>query len=136
MKKHQLETFLIVDDNEEIRQMLRDIIKDIGKFSEEIIEASDGKDALEKINHITSDYILLTDYDMPKMNGFNLISKAPTASGNFLKGVILISGQLHQDDILREIKSLLDKENIHFKFFQKPFEAIKIVKEIGYIINN
>jgi flagellar protein FlaH len=64
-------TVLVVDDEWDIRELLVDTILDAGL---EVIEAGDGKTALERANKDHPDLILL-DVWMPGMDGFEVLRK-------------------------------------------------------------
>ena len=59
---------LIVDDSSETRLYVSSILTDY-----DIIEAVNGVEAL-KIIHSTKINLLITDYKMPEMDGFDLVS--------------------------------------------------------------
>lgn len=63
-------TALVTDDSPTIRNMIAFTLKAIGVTT---IEASDGQDALNKIETASID-ILIVDLNMPKINGLELIS--------------------------------------------------------------
>ncbi|MEH6405554.1 MAG: diguanylate cyclase [Sneathiella sp.] len=63
---------LIVDDSEIIRIQMRHLLI---KQMFHVVEAVDGVDALEKIESDPEIRLVVTDYQMPKMNGFGLIQK-------------------------------------------------------------
>ncbi len=62
-------TVLSVDDSNSIRQMVSFTLKGAGY---EVIEASDGQEALDKAKGKTVD-LVLTDQNMPRMDGITLI---------------------------------------------------------------
>lgn len=62
--------FLIVDDSAAMRQLINFALNRIG--SVEIIEASDGVDALKKLPNNTFD-LIITDINMPIMDGLKLV---------------------------------------------------------------
>lgn len=62
-------TIMTVDDSASIRQMVNFTLKDAGY---NVIEAVDGKDALNKINGTTVN-MLISDVNMPNMNGIDLV---------------------------------------------------------------
>lgn len=62
-------TILAVDDSASMRQMVAFTLKGAGY---EVIEASDGEDALGKARSSQPD-LVLTDVNMPKMDGITLI---------------------------------------------------------------
>lgn len=56
---------LIADDNERMRSMLKKLVKGV---ADEIIECSDGKDAVALYNEVRPDYVLM-DIQMKEMDG-------------------------------------------------------------------
>lgn len=63
---------LLVDDSRTIRNIQKNVLKQLGH--EEIIEAEDGVQALEKFNEQKPDLVLV-DWNMPNMDGITLIRK-------------------------------------------------------------
>jgi two-component system chemotaxis response regulator CheY len=68
-RRSSLRKILIVDDSVSIRQMIRFALRRGGY---EVIEAEDGRDALNKLAEVTVD-LVLTDLNMPEMDGIALI---------------------------------------------------------------
>ncbi|SEN07032.1 response regulator [Nitrosomonas marina] len=64
-------TILTVDDSASIRQMVSFTLKGAGY---QVTEAVDGQDALEKA-HRQSFNLVLTDINMPRMDGLKLLEK-------------------------------------------------------------
>lgn len=62
---------LIVDDNEYIRKLLSDFFSFYGY---EVITASNGKEALDILKY-KSCSLLITDLNMPQINGIELVNK-------------------------------------------------------------
>jgi len=65
---------LIVDDSSSMRAIVRKIIKASGFNIGELLEAADGKEAIKVLMDEWVD-LVLTDINMPKMNGLELISE-------------------------------------------------------------
>jgi len=63
-------TALVVDDSLSVRTVQERLLGDLGV---EVMTATDGLDALEKIREREPD-IIFTDLEMPRMNGYDLIS--------------------------------------------------------------
>ena len=61
---------LVVDDDADFREMLREVLMDEGCT---VSEAANGKDALEMLGELTPDLILV-DLMMPVMNGWDLFA--------------------------------------------------------------
>lgn len=68
-RRSSLRKILIVDDSVSIRQMIGFALRRGGY---EVIEAEDGRDALNKLARATVD-LVLTDLNMPEMDGIALI---------------------------------------------------------------
>ena len=66
---------LVVEDSTTMRQLICLALKKIQGIV--LVEAKDGKDALAKLGEITPD-LLLTDLNMPEMDGFSLIAELRT----------------------------------------------------------
>ena len=64
-------TILAADDSASIRQMIAFTLR---RADYEVIEAENGRDALEKLGN-TDVLMVITDLDMPEMNGIELIKK-------------------------------------------------------------
>jgi two-component system chemotaxis response regulator CheY len=62
-------TIMTVDDSASIRQMVSFTLREAGY---QVLEAVDGRDALSKLNG-SSVHMLLTDLNMPNMDGLELI---------------------------------------------------------------
>ena len=62
---------LVVDDSMTIREMVRAILVDMGH---EVVQAKDGLEAME-IARTTPVDLVLSDINMPNMNGISLVSK-------------------------------------------------------------
>ena len=65
---------LIVDDSSSMRAIIRKIIKVSGFNIGELLEAADGKEAIKVLTDEWVD-LVLTDINMPNMNGLELISE-------------------------------------------------------------
>jgi len=65
-------SILIVDDSLPMRSVIKRTLKAAGYGSSEMLEAANGKEALELMQNSWVD-IILTDYNMPVMNGLAFI---------------------------------------------------------------
>ena len=63
------QSILVVDDEEQVCELLAEALTYMGH---EVVTARDGQDALEKLEHANF-HIVITDLDMPRMDGMELI---------------------------------------------------------------
>ena len=61
---------LLVDDSVSVRRVLG---RRLRAFGYQVVEASDGQEALEAVNEGSAFAAVLTDIEMPKMNGLELL---------------------------------------------------------------
>jgi len=69
METMMSKTIMMVDDSPSMRILLKTALTDLGYA---VSEAEDGMAALEKFEHENPD-LLITDINMPRMDGFGLI---------------------------------------------------------------
>jgi len=76
-----------VDDSASIRQMVSFTLKNAGY---ELVEAVDGVDALSKLNE-NPVKLVLTDLNMPNMDGIELIEKIRASSDHKFVPIIMLT---------------------------------------------
>jgi two-component system response regulator FlrC len=114
MSNHKI---LLVEDERKEREALSDVLTDLGYV---VVVAADGIDALVQIKSARVD-LILTDFQMPNMNGLELLSEV---KGNGLDiPVVFISGHSTVDTSVEAMKLGA------FDFFLKPI-SIELIKEI------
>jgi len=71
-KSNQTHTVLIVEDEEDLRELMRDALQLRGYC---VVTADEGEDALRKIDDIGAPCVILLDLLMPGMNGWDFFAK-------------------------------------------------------------
>lgn len=84
----KMPTVLIVDDDQSTRMMANQFLSQAGFL---VKEAADGKQALEVIDAIAPDLILL-DVEMPKMDGYELCRHLRNQPGYALTPILMLTG--------------------------------------------
>ncbi len=64
---------LIADDSRVMRQIVIRTLRQAGYGGHEIVEAENGRDALEKVRAESPD-LVLSDWNMPEMNGIDMLA--------------------------------------------------------------
>ncbi|MBX7078332.1 MAG: response regulator [Nannocystaceae bacterium] len=72
--------FLIVDDSKVMRQIVKKTLREAGFGDAEVVEASDGVEALAQVA-ATSPDMVLSDWNMPNKTGIEFLTEL-RASGN------------------------------------------------------
>ena len=103
---------LIVDDQAQVGQTVRDMLRTIGVT--ETYFASDGQEGLDVLRRKPV-HVLITDWNMPKMNGMELIAAARAVKADL--GVVLITGRADGESV-----SQARSEGV-MAYVRKPFSA-------------
>ncbi|WP_020586064.1 GAF domain-containing protein [Desulfobacter curvatus] len=120
------ETILLVEDNEQVRNLGRAILK---RWGYKVLEAENGDDALDIMaSYGDVIHLLLTDVVMPGMNGKELYDKAVQKYQD-LK-VLFMSG--YTDDIIADRGVL--SEGI--QLLQKPFSVNGLASKVREVLDN
>ena len=85
---------LVVDDSRTVRQLLKLVISRYLHCL--IVEAEDGEDAAQKLTEQRFD-LLITDINMPRMNGLSLVSKVRGEMGMDLPIIIVTTMGKEED---------------------------------------
>ncbi len=101
-------TFLVVDDFSSMRRIIRGLLRETGYQSCE--EAEDGQIALRKLNVAASEgrvdsYFVLTDINMPNMNGFDLLNAVKASDVLKHIPVLMVTAEAKKEDIVLAAQS-------------------------------
>jgi len=111
---------LIIDDSKTIRMQVRDMLPK-GNF--EVLEAVDGVEGLEIVNQ-ESLSLILVDFFMPRMNGWEVVQKLQDNPKLKTIPVVLMSGR--REDVEKAVPDQFG----YFEFVGKPFEQPVLVQAI------
>jgi len=116
---------LFVDDSSEICFFMRNLL---AEHNFEILTANDGISAL-KLLPLLADHqcILMTDYEMPKMNGKELLMRLQETPHPFAC-YFLLSGLDQFDELI--VSLLEEKLDRPIFFYQKPYLIQEIVNKL------
>ena len=114
---------LVVDDAAFMRMMVKDTLSKSGY--EDIYEAVDGADAVEKFKEIKPDLVIM-DITMPNMDGLEALKsiKEIDSSAN----VVMCSAMGQESMVIDAIKSGAKD------FIVKPFKPDRILKTVSSIV--
>ena len=93
--------FLIVDDFSTMRRIVRGLLKEIGYHNAE--EAEDGSVALRMLQNTKFDFVV-SDINMPVMNGFELLSAVKADDNLKHLPVLMVTAEARKEDIVRAAK--------------------------------
>jgi two-component system chemotaxis response regulator CheY len=115
---------MTVDDSPTIRQMLGIALKGAGY---EVVEAENGKDALNKLESEQVS-MLITDLNMPQMNGIDLIRSVRQSPGLRFLPIIMLTTET------QEAKRLEGKAAGASGWIVKPFKPEQLLKVVQMVM--
>jgi two-component system, chemotaxis family, chemotaxis protein CheY len=117
---------LIVDDSAAIRKILQRVLSQTNLPLGKIVEAGDGREALEAIKQAKVD-LILSDINMPNMDGLQLLSELKSNDQWKAVPVLMISTEGSQAKVMEAVQ--LGARG----FVRKPFTPDQIKEKLAGI---
>jgi two-component system cell cycle sensor histidine kinase/response regulator CckA len=116
-------TILVVDDEEQIRQLARRFLEEEGYH---VIEAGSGLDAIALLEGGMALALLIADLNMPELGGDEMVRRI-RATRRDLR-VLYVTG--HIDQLMNERPVLWEGE----AFLEKPFNAAGLLEAVALLL--
>jgi two-component system chemotaxis response regulator CheY len=112
---------LIVDDSSTMRRIIGNVVQQLGISKEDFDEAEDGLAAWKLLSQNSYD-VVLTDWNMPNMNGLELVKKIRSEGNHRGIPIIMITTEGGKGEVITALKAGVNN------YIVKPFSA-DILKE-------
>lgn len=103
---------LVVDDSRAMRSILRSAL---AKEGFEVVEAANGREALDRLRNDERPDLALVDWNMPEMNGIELISIVRADTGFAGMRVVMVTTETEPEQVRRALAAGADE------YIMKPF---------------
>lgn len=113
---------LVVEDTIPVRHLVHELLSEAGFKS--IDEAGDGSVALEMLREVPYD-LIITDWRMPKLDGFGLVTAVRHWPGRAHIPVLVLSGSLPQNALAAGANGILTK----------PFTAAELLGHVLRLVS-
>lgn len=117
--------FLIVDDFSTMRRIIRNLLKESGYANAD--EAEDGAAALNKLKGGGFDFVI-SDINMPNMNGFELLSAIRADAELKNLPVLMVTAEAKKEDIVLAAQSGASG------YIVKPFTKATLEEKLQKIV--
>jgi len=118
--------FLVVDDSVTMRRIVVNSLKNLGY--EDIIEATDGKDALIRLSADEKINFVITDWNMPVLSGLELTRAIKSDERLSQIPVLMVTTRGVKEDIIDALKAKVNN------YVVKPFTPQILREKIDQII--
>lgn len=115
---------LVVDDSRPIRRIESDILKDLGF---ETSDASNGKEALDRLQSAPLPDVVLVDWNMPEMDGLEFITAVRRDTRFAGLVVLMVTTETETDQMLRALSAGADE------YLMKPFQKEGLVDKLRLV---
>ncbi len=116
---------LAVDDSPTMRRIIINTLKRAGYT--DVIEASDGKDALVKIKIEQPDFVI-TDWNMPEMDGLTFVTTLRSMDEYKSLPILMVTTRSVKDDIMEAMKAGVNN------YIVKPFTPDTLRDKIDQVL--
>ena len=113
-----------IDDFPTMRRIIKSLLKQIGFMN--VLEADDGAMGLTLIKHEHPD-LIISDWNMPKMNGLELLKAVRTEAGISNTPFIMITAEAEKENIVQAVQCGVSN------FIVKPFTAEVLRQKINKV---
>ncbi len=120
--------FLVVDDSVTMRRIVVNTLKNLGYT--DIVEAGDGKEALEKLKSTPDINFVITDWNMPNMTGLELTQAIRGDEKLSELPILMVTTRGVKEDIIQALKARVNNYVI------KPFTPQVLQEKINQILEN
>jgi two-component system chemotaxis response regulator CheY len=118
---------LVVDDSETVRQVLQLTLSNAGF---DVIEAEDGDDALNRLASASVVDMLITDLNMPNMDGLELIKKIRADKKHRFTPIVMLTTESSEE------KKRAGREAGASGWIVKPFKPEQLLKVVKMVLGD
>ena len=118
-------TIMIVDDSASLRQVVCIALKGAGY---DVIEACDGRDALSKLNARSKIHLIISDVNMPNMDGISFVKAAKQMPNLKFTPVIMLTTES------QEAKKMEGQAAGAKAWVVKPFQPTQMLAAVAKLV--
>ena len=115
---------LVIDDSRAMRIIIKQILCELGV---DVIEAKDGLEALEQIKNNPDIELLLVDWNMPEMNGFDFIRAVRSDRAYDGMRILMVTSEAQGEQVTRALNAGADE------YLMKPFTKDVLVAKLNLL---
>ena len=118
---------LVVDDFITMRRVVRSLLRETGFADVDIVEASNGAAALDRLRDETFD-VVVTDIEMPTLGGFELLSAIRRDARWRHLPVLMVTAEATKEEIVRCTQAGATA------YLVKPFSRATLEEKLRFVL--
>ncbi len=115
---------LVVDDSRTTRIIIGNILRELGL---EVIEAGNGREALEQLRQNPDVELLLLDWNMPEMNGFDFLRAVRAQRAYDAVRILMVTSEAQSEQVTRALAAGANE------YLMKPFNKDVLVAKLNLL---
>jgi two-component system chemotaxis response regulator CheY len=112
---------LVIDDSRTVRMIIGNILREIGM---EVLEAGNGLEALEQMNRHPDVELLLLDWNMPQMNGFDFLRTVRAQRAYDSVRILMVTSESRSEQVVKALSAGANE------YLMKPFNKDILVAKL------
>jgi len=113
---------LVVDDSRAMRMILGRLLKGLGF---EVAEAGNGQEALERIRSAGPFELALVDWNMPVMNGLELVQVVRREAALDAMRIMMVTTETEPEQLMRALEAGASE------YLMKPFSSEAVAEKLA-----
>jgi two-component system chemotaxis response regulator CheY len=115
---------LVIDDSRTVRIIIGQILRDIGM---EVLEARNGVEALEQMKRNSDVELLLVDWNMPEMNGLDLVRAIRSDRAYDTVRILMVTSESQNEQVIQALKAGANE------YLMKPFNKDILMAKLSLL---
>jgi two-component system chemotaxis response regulator CheY len=115
---------LVVDDSRAVRMIIGQILREIGM---EVFEAANGIEALEQLKRNPDLDLLLVDWNMPQMNGIDLVRAIRADRAFDAARILMVTSESQGEQVMQALQAGANE------YLMKPFNKDILVAKLNLL---
>ena len=117
---------LVVDDSSTMRRIIKNTLARLGY--KDILEGADGVEGWEQMNSNPDIDMLITDWNMPEMNGLELVKKVRADDRFVDTPIIMVTTEGGKAEVITALKAGVNN------YIVKPFTPQVLKEKLGAVM--
>jgi two-component system chemotaxis response regulator CheY len=112
---------LVVDDSQAMRAILGRMLREVGC---DVLEAGNGREALDVVRESGLPQLMLVDWNMPEMNGLELVRKMRGDLGQRDVPIMMVTTEIETSQVVRALAAGANE------YLMKPFTRDGLLEKL------
>ncbi len=115
---------LVIDDSRAMRSILSKIMSELGF---EVVTAADGREGLDRLGEDDGIGLVLVDWNLPGMNGFEFVQAVRSDGAWDEVRLIMVTTETERENVMRALDAGADE------YVMKPFTKDVLLEKLAFV---